>query len=78
MPFGSNDHNGEPTTTRKELANIAGTSEASVQRTKLILENGTRTDLMEHSDQMIKKWYLDQMIISPPPPEKNCKHRWNI
>lgn len=29
------------TTTRKELAKIAGTSEGSVQRTKLILEKGT-------------------------------------
>lgn len=41
---GSNEHpleKAEKTTTRKELANIAGTSEGSVQRTKLILEKGT-------------------------------------
>ena len=30
-----------PTTTRKELAKIAGTSEGSIQRTKLILDKGT-------------------------------------
>lgn len=34
-------HSGQNTTTRKELAKIAGTSEGSVQRTKLILEKGT-------------------------------------
>lgn len=37
---GSNDHK-PASTTRKELAKIAGTSEGSVQRTKLILEKGT-------------------------------------
>ena len=31
----------EPTTQRKEMANIAGTSEGSIQRSKLILEKGT-------------------------------------
>lgn len=31
----------KPTTTRKELAGIAGTSEASIQRTKTILDKGT-------------------------------------
>lgn len=36
-----NDQKPEPTTTRKELAKIAGTSEGSIQRTKLILEKGT-------------------------------------
>ena len=44
VPFGSNDHNGkteEPTTTRKELSKIAGTSESSIKRTKYILDNGT-------------------------------------
>lgn len=29
------------TTTRKELSKIAGTSEGSIQRTKLILDKGT-------------------------------------
>lgn len=41
-PFGSNDQNGERrSTTRRELAQIAGTSEASIQRSKLIIEHGT-------------------------------------
>lgn len=31
----------EPTTKRKELAKIAGTSQGSIQRSKLILEKGT-------------------------------------
>ncbi len=31
----------EPTTTRKELSKIAGTSESSIKRTKYILDNGT-------------------------------------
>lgn len=41
---GSGDHplsNEDKTTKRKELAKIAGTSEASIQRTKLILDQGT-------------------------------------
>lgn len=39
---GSIDHTlVNPTSTRKELAKIAGTSEGSIQRTKMILEKGT-------------------------------------
>lgn len=39
---GSNDHTPiNPTTSRKELSKIAGTSEASIQRSKLILQKGT-------------------------------------
>ena len=42
VDFGSNDHKSkeEPTTTRKELSKIAGTSESSIKRTKYILDNG--------------------------------------
>ena len=35
----------EPTTQRKELAKIAGTSEGSIQRSKLILEKGTQEQI---------------------------------
>lgn len=35
------DQKNEPTTTRKELARIAGTSEGSIRRTKTILNKGT-------------------------------------
>ena len=42
IPFRPNEPNGnEPTTKRKELAQIAGTSEGSIQRTKLIMDKGT-------------------------------------
>lgn len=42
IPFRPNEPNGnEPTTKRKELAKIAGTSEGSIQRTKLIMDKGT-------------------------------------
>ena len=43
VDFGSNDHKSkkETTTTRKELAKIAGTSDSSIKRKKYILENGT-------------------------------------
>lgn len=42
IPFRPNEPNGnEPTTKRKELAKIAGTSEGSIQRTKLIIDKGT-------------------------------------
>lgn len=40
-PSGSNDPLGENTSKRKEMAKIAGTSEGSIQRSKLILEKGT-------------------------------------
>lgn len=46
--FGSNYHNDkkeEPTTTRKELSKIAGTSESSIKRTKYILDNGTEEQI---------------------------------
>lgn len=35
----------EPTTTRKELSKIAGTSESSIKRTKYILDNGTEEQI---------------------------------
>ena len=35
----------EPTSTRKELAKLANTSEGSIQRTKYILENGTEEQI---------------------------------
>ena len=40
-PLRPNEPNGESTTKRKELAKIAGTSEGSIQRSKLIIEKGT-------------------------------------
>lgn len=40
-PLRPNEPNGKATTKRKELAKIAGTSEGSIQRSKLILEKGT-------------------------------------
>lgn len=40
LPLRPNGQNGEPTTQRKEMAKIAGTSEGSIQRSKLILEKG--------------------------------------
>lgn len=38
-------HSGQKTTKRKELAKIAGTSEGSIQRTKKILEEGTKEQI---------------------------------
>lgn len=35
----------EPSTQRKEMAKIAGTSEGSIQRSKLILEKGTQEQI---------------------------------
>lgn len=44
-PLRPNEPNGEATTKRKELAKIAGTSEGSIQRSKLILEKGTQEQI---------------------------------
>ena len=41
VPLVSMEHNGENHKTRDEIAKIAGTSGATVMRTKFILENGT-------------------------------------
>lgn len=40
-PNGQKPEKEKPTTKRAELAKIAGTSQGSIQRTKLILEKGT-------------------------------------
>lgn len=44
-PFGLGDLNEKATTQRKELAKIAGTSEGSIQRSKVILEKGTEEQI---------------------------------
>lgn len=56
---GSNGHKSKiedvPTTKRKELAKIAGTSEGSIQRSKLILEKGTPVKAICYLAKRIKE-----------------------